>query len=750
MPQLLLSSKTVVEEVAPNISSVPALPTSVTAIAGVTERGPVEAQLTTSKEEWNDVYGTITENAQDVPIFVDGYYDAGGQFLWTKRVLHYTDIADEGTQQGDQSDVTIQTAGSAPTSGSILGSVAGLWDLEPGDTVVVNVDAVGNQTATFSATAASRTAGTTGPYALVDGQNLTVSIDGGGAVSIVFNTASFVSIGAATAAEVAAVIAASLPGASADVNSNAPRITSDRRGTGSGVNVTGGSANAVLNFTTGNVAGTGNVSNINAVTFAEVETIFEAAFTNGSGVTVTQESSRVRIRSNTTGASSSIQVIASSSADDEFGFDNALHSGSAGTPVNTLTVRGKYIGTYADDLVISIEPATSGETDRFNLVVTENGFIRESFPNLRIGTASANDPDYVETRINNASTGSQLIVVEDLLAAAASPANLPDQDDYTMSGGDDGITGLADTDFIGDESTSSGLHGFDVVQGIRILAVPGRATSGVQNAMLNYAENLRNGSMFCVLDPPAGLTAQQMVTYVESTAALLESSEFGAIYWPRVRILNPRKDIFGNSETITVAPSGIICGIYARTDSARDGGIYDPPAGVERGILTGVVGFETDQVLRESVRDLIFPKRINPLTTQEGLPRFIDGPLTLRSTGNFPTVAERRGVIHIEQSLIIGTAFARHSNNDEALRARVERTATDFLTAQMRVGAFRSKDPKKAFLVDVGSGLNTESVVFSGRLIMRIGLATQKPAIFVIMRVSQDTRALEEELAGAA
>jgi phage tail sheath protein FI len=268
--------------------------------------------------------------------------------------------------------------------------------------------------------------------------------------------------------------------------------------------------------------------------------------------------------------------------------------------------------------------------------------------------------------------------------------------------------------------------------------------------MLNYAENHRNGSMFCVLDPPAGMTAAQMVTYVETTASLLESSEFGAIYWPRVKILNPRKDIFGNEDNIVVAPSGIICGVYARTDASQEGGIYQPPAGIERGILTGVTGFETDEVLKETVRDLVFPKRINPLTTDDGLPRFIDGPLTLKSSGNFPTVAERRGVIHIEQSVIIGTAFARHSNNDEALRARVERTTRAFLTEQMRVGAFRSKDPAKAFLVDVGPGLNTEAVIFSGKLIMRMGLATQKPALFIIIRVSQDTRALEEEIAGAA
>ena len=98
----------------------------------------------------------------------------------------------------------------------------------------------------------------------------------------------------------------------------------------------------------------------------------------------------------------------------------------------------------------------------------------------------------------------------------------------------------------------------------------------------------------------------------------------------------------------------------------------------------------------------------------------------------------------------IGIQFARHSNNDATLRARVDRTARSFLITQMRLGAFRTRDPDTAFYVDVGDGINTEAVIFSGKILIRMGLATQKPALFVVVQVSQDTRALELEIAGAA
>ena len=45
-----------------------------------------------------------------------------------------------------------------------------------------------------------------------------------------------------------------------------------------------------------------------------------------------------------------------------------------------------------------------------------------------------------------------------------------------------------------------------------------------------------------------------------------------------------------------------------------------------------------EEVLEEAKRDLVYPKRINPLTTGPGLPRFIDGSRTLKGDGNFPYV----------------------------------------------------------------------------------------------------------------
>jgi hypothetical protein len=52
--------------------------------------------------------------------------------------------------------------------------------------------------------------------------------------------------------------------------------------------------------------------------------------------------------------------------------------------------------------------------------------------------------------------------------------------------------------------------------------------------------------------------------------------------------------------------------------------------------------------------------------------------------------------------------------------------------------------------VDVSDQLNNAAVRASGQLKARIGLATAKPAEFIILLVTQDTRALEEQLQSQA
>ncbi len=742
MSNALLSSKVIIEEEQPRVRTIQAVQTSIVAAVGVTERGPIATPtLVTSETEYQAIFGGFTANS-DLAHAVRGFFENGGQFLFISRTVHYTDPSIPGTATAVKATLNLLTAASGPTAGFVLGTNTAPFVFTAGGTLVIDPDGVGDETATFDAAAATQTSSNTETYVLSDGLTLTFGINGGSVQTVTFNTGEFVAIGAATALEVAAVINAEATGMQADVDTAAVRITTDRLGTGASIDTFGGTAAATLGFS-GSEAGTGDVADITAVTVAEIKTVVEADVVGGSGVTVTDVAGAVQIASNTTGPSSSIAVDATSTLDTVIGVDNATHSGTTGAAVNTLQVDGKTEGVYANDVTIRIEAATNAVADDFNLVVIDDGIELETFPNLNMLDLATR---YAEAVINEGSEESNLIAVIDLDAATTQrPAN---GTFGPLVGGDDGLVGLVDGDFVGAAAGATGIRAFDQTQDLTLLIIPGQATSAVQNAMITYVEETRDGTMFAILDSPAGTTATTVITYFDVTASLLGLSEFGAAYWPLVKVLNPSEAVFGTVANLDVTPAGHIAGVYARTDGARPGGIYDPPAGIEEGILRGIVGFETDEVLDGDKRDLVFPKRINILTTFTGAPRHIDGSRCLKGDGNFPFVAQRRGGIFIEVSVKNGTQFARNKNNTPKLRRTVERTIRQFLLLQMRNEAFSSKNPDTAFFVEFSDKLNPASVSNAGQMIGRVGLAFNTPAEFIIIRFSRDTRALEQELAG--
>lgn len=745
----LLASKVVILEEEPSIPSIAALPSAVLLCVGITERGPIaDRTLVTSFEEYKRTYGGFTNDSQ-VAIAIHGFFTQGGSFAWVSRTAHFTDVTDPDSHIATKGSVMLQNSGTAATPAIVgPGSENGPFPMDPGDHFDLDIGA-GTVAATFNAAEATITDTAVYPVGpLAGGETMGVTIDGvnGGEEQQVVAAG-----GETTNVDIANLLNGALDGVSFTVVGGQVQADTDHKGTGAGIQITTpGTLNAILGFPTSKASGTGNVVDIDAVTALEVESVVEAAHAAAVDVVV-GATNNITAQTVATGSGTQIQVVGTSTVD--FGLDGDLHTGADATPEDTLYVEGKTPGAYTDDITIQIENATNGEAASFNLKILVDGSVKEAFPNVTMDDTS---DDYVETKVNHEDYGSNYVAVTDqgLVYAALlkRPAN---GTSASMVGGDDGLTGLADSDYIGNEAGPTGMYCFDVVNSGRILIVPGVYTPAVHLGMLDYAEVHRNGSMFCVLDCPPQLKATEVITYVETTASLLQYSEFGAIYWPWIKVSNPQPSVFGDSDSITVAPSGWIAGKYAANDQ-RIGGIYESPAGVGGGwgVLKGVIGVEDDpggssmhEVEDERKRDLVYPKRINPITRMPGTPWHIDGGRTLKSGGNFPNVGERRGVIFIERSIAEGMILYKHRFNNKTTRASVKRTITAFLTREMNKGAFRSTNTDEAFFVDVSDQLNPVANEFAGILTVRIGLATNKPAEYIVVLVTQDTRALEESLA---
>lgn len=794
MPTFLSSVIRVTEEPS-RIPALASLSSAHLAGLGITERGPVRTPVTiTSFTEFVDIYGFATEFALQIRQF----FLNGGQQATISRVVHYTDITLPATTTATRGGVTLLTGATAPSAATLLGSAVGPFRVANADTLHMVWDndggggPVADRTAQIVVTAAAVTTVALENYNFpalgAAPYRLAVRINGGPVQNVDLVNADFAAPAAATAEEVAAAINTRLTGASASViGGNTVRITSDRLGTSSQVDVDAAvgatDANLALSFPLAAANGTGSFTRVGfgvgigaiadaaAVSVAELEAGFEGVSVDAGvpaqgALVITNDGGRVRISTDAVGgitgtgarlaiSSDSVNLAtilglataAAAGGIDLVAPEAGVVTGASGAAVNTLRIEGKYEGDYSGTLRVEIVNATNTVAADFNLILYRNGLEAERYENLSMDSLSSR---YVQTIIGSTGTvrvgESEMVRALDQLAVGTPTQRRPANTALMptaplLAAGNDGTAGIVDVDFSGSQAGQTGIRAFDPVANIRLIICPDRATTAVQNALTNYAEVARNLEALVVLDPPVGADVTAIVAHRNG----LTATEHGTLYWPRVRIPTPSVD-FGADVTVLTNPSGSIAGRMAANDTNMREGPFGQPAGIRNGALVGVVGLETTDVLRESVRDVVFPLRINPIISLPGQAIHADGARTLRLDGNFPSVGERRGVSDIVATLRTGLLFAKNRNNTPDLRQEVDRAIRVYLVSKMRDGAFASQDPAAAFYVDVSDALNPASVIRLGQLRIRIGLATNTPAEFIWIMLTQDTRAIEEEL----
>jgi hypothetical protein len=228
------------------------------------------------------------------------------------------------------------------------------------------------------------------------------------------------------------------------------------------------------------------------------------------------------------------------------------------------------------------------------------------------------------------------------------------------------------------------------------------------------------------------------------------------MYWPRPRISNPDSAIYGTALTVAVPPSGLMAGLFARVAAESPKGKFAQPAGISWP-LRSVVGFEGEDddrkqphaVCQKATRDLVFPKRINPLRKDNVGPYYVDGEFTAKAgaTKDFPTCGEQVGAQYVAKEVETALDIVRHMDNDEVTREQARQVVDLFLRDLTANGCFKSKDPSLAYVVDFGAGLNTPDVVRQYKLKGYIGLATNDPILYGDIEISKDTRAYDASVA---
>lgn len=382
------------------------------------------------------------------------------------------------------------------------------------------------------------------------------------------------------------------------------------------------------------------------------------------------------------------------------------------TPLNKRVV---FSSPLTKTFRVGTADAITAESLEFSLTITPETGPAEKYEKLAMDPRHSR---YFKKVLDSANPPSIVSVTKG--NSTQPPAqNLPTEVDpaKNLQGGkDENIGAISDADF------KNALATLEAIDDVNILAIPDNVSQAVQGALIEHCEKMQD--RFAILDPAAGDLAR---SDIENQRNNLGSDRgFAAIYYPRIHISNP----FGG-DPLVVPPSGHIAGVFARTDDSK--GVHKAPANEQ---LRGALNLDAKLTLTEMGR--LNEQSINVL---RAIPRGgikVWGARTIATNTQWRYVNIRRLLLFIEESIQEGTQFCVFEPNDLALRKKVVRIVTDFLTRAWRDGALFGATPDQAFRVRADEELNPPDLRALGQLVIEVIVVPTTPAEFIVFRIISD------------
>jgi len=383
------------------------------------------------------------------------------------------------------------------------------------------------------------------------------------------------------------------------------------------------------------------------------------------------------------------------------------------TAGDTLTITAKSVGAWGNDLTVSV--SNSVITGYFDLVIKLAGVVVERFTDL---TMLLSDTRYAPTVINAASA---YVVATD--ANASDSHTAADNPAVVTNEVVDGTAG-ADGDAVDGGDLAAATSGLDTVLNSLVLNVPGVTGSADVNTILAYAE--ARDDVFVVIDGMDDTVANQL-----TRSAAYTSTSLGAVYYPRLTIPSPTNSTPG--ATVTANPGGAVVGQVVATDAAR--GVFKAPAGLGSRIAGAVAVSKLTNAELDSLNSAVAP--VNAIRYIPGSGIVIMGSRTLKPGYADRYVPVRRSLIYLRKAMTDLTQFAIFEPNDFRLWNRINSTLESFLTDFWQQGGLRGTTPADSFFIKVDDENNPISSVDNGEVHIEVGVALQRPAEFVVIRISQ-------------
>jgi len=486
--------------------------------------------------------------------------------------------------------------------------------------------------------------------------------------------------------------------------------------------------------------------------------LFGSAFRNVATVVAgsTPGTYAIAITSPTTGTGSNVDVATATNNDglaDIFGAaDDDTGSAASG---NTFKVRAKWYGEDGNNISFQIVPSPNDPNSPdplhghiFDLTIFYNGSAIEFYEAISFHYSDKDLSIYYKTVLENSSQWVE-IVEETVLSGLLVPANgivyvatpTPHWTAQSLATGHEAISN-GDTVRDDDKATAliNALQNFNGVEEILNLICPDAENlaasncASVQIAFANYyTDTERAKDTFAILGTPISLDSAPDMTsvtaYLKTTLAF--SHSYGAIYYPPVKIFDllRRKDR-------RVSVSGLVAGIYARTDSNKNVG--KAPGGTEDGALANISSVY--RVLTKGQRDVLYQGRVNPIISSSDTGRCVWGVRTFSLDSEWRYINARRLFIFCERSVYKAIQFAVFENNGPRLWLILRTTIGSFLQGLFVDGYFAGANENEAYYVTCDDTNNPTSQINQGFVTVDVGIAVNKPAEFCRIRFAQRTK----------
>ncbi len=303
---------------------------------------------------------------------------------------------------------------------------------------------------------------------------------------------------------------------------------------------------------------------------------------------------------------------------------------------------------------------------------------------------------------------------------------------YFQNGGSEAII-VPTADDVPTDADLAKLAGLDAGG---LLVVPGVSSADTEQARTDGANRVEvaleadgNEDLFFVGDLPEGLPLSALDDTTPPAPLGLQHDR-AALYYPWLTVTSAA----ASNQTTNVPPAGAVAGIVARTD--RDKGVWKSPAGLDADIRA-VQGLA--QTFDDTDTSTLTQHNINALRVMQGQP-VVWGARAHQSTSlEFRYVPVRRLVMHVEESILEGTRWARFYPNDATTWADLHTHTDNFLEDLFRRGAFQGATHDDAYFVKVDQTTTTAADIAAGRANIVFGIAPIRPAEFVVRTIPVST-----------